>query len=178
MSGGSVFPDLSGLAKTTDIPQTFVTQSIITVADLMTTYPPSATYRGKYCRVSDMWGAVDGVFRCTYNGRIYYWEPTTQPQLLGNMNLTGSATVQPLSSFPIMELGGSLPSLTTWTITLGTDNICPGLVKEFRPSLTTFLGALNVIGTGIGSTIALVAGSNKRFGSYDNGTAVVWRQLS
>jgi hypothetical protein len=155
-----------------------VTSERILTADMFANFPANAANRGKYCRVSDMWGLIDGVYRCTFNGRIYYWEPTTQPQLLGSSIMTGSMTLQPLSTFPILEIGGNLPALTTWSITLGTENLCPGLVKEFRPSLTTLLGTLNVLGTGLGSTVALLLNSNKRFGSYDNGTAVVWRQLN
>jgi hypothetical protein len=171
-------PDLSGVAKVSDIPQSFVTQSIVTIAQLMADYPAGSAFRGKYCRVSDLWGAVDGVMRCGYNGRIYYWEPTTQNTLIGQVPVAGDMTVQPLSSFPIIELTGSVPTLTTRTINAGLDYAWPGAVKEFRGSLTSLLGTLNIIGTGIGSTIAMALGGNRRIACYDNGTALVWRQLN
>lgn len=172
--------DVSAFAKTSDIPQTFVTQNMLTLAQLMSQFPAGATYRGKYARVSDLWGAVDGVLRCGYNGRIYYWEPTTQPQLVGQMavNGNGASTVQPLSSFPILELTGAIPLGNTFNVTAGLDFAWPGAIKEFRGSMTTLLGALNILGTGIGSTLAMALGGNRRIGCYDNGTALVWRQLN
>lgn len=155
-----------------------VTPDRITTAQLLSTYPAGADYRGRYCRVSDMWGVIDGVYRCTYNGRIYYWEPTTQIQMLGGVTPTQSMTVQPLTTSPILELLGAGPAaLSTWQITLGTDNICPGLVKEIRPSFSGLLGILNVAGLGLGSVVSMALGTTRRFASYDNGTAVVWRQI-
>lgn len=161
-----------------EIPQTFVNQDIITLAQLMAQYPAGPTYRGKYARVSDLWGAVDGVMRCGYNGRIFYWEPTTQPQLIGQMPVTGSTTIQPLSSFPILELTGAIPLGNTFNVTAGLDYAWPGAIKEFRGSMTSLLGSLNILGTGIGSTLAMALGGNRRIGCYDNGSALVWRQLN
>lgn len=172
-------PDLSNYPTKAEVPpQNFVTSLILTTADMHATYPAGAAYRGKYCRVSDMWGSTDGVYRCCYNGRIHFWEPTNQNQMPGNYTVTGSVTVQPMSSAPIMELLGNLPALTTWTITLGTDNLPPGIIKEFRPSLSSLLGTLNVAGLGIGSVVSLALGGNRRFVSMDNGSAVIWRQLN
>lgn len=161
--------------------QSFVTQTILTVAQVKTDYPAAAQYRGKYVRVSDLWGLVDGVMRCGYNGRIYYWEPTTQPTLAGDQRTiggNGSATIQPLSSAPIFELVGNLALGQTYNLTLGTDDLWPGAIKEVRNSLTTLLGGLNILGTGIGSTVSSLLGGSRRFVGWDNGTAVVWRQLT
>lgn len=169
--------DLSSYALKTDIQQNFVTSAIITQAQMWATYPPGPAYRGRYCRVSDMWNIVDGVYRCTYNGRIYYWEPTTQTQLVGAITPTGSMTIQPMLSSPIIELVGAGPAnLTTWGITIGTDNIVPGLIKEVRGSFSAFLGAVNILG--VGSALNLALGGSRRIASFDNGTAVVWRQLT
>lgn len=170
--------DLSPYAKTADIPASaFVTQDIITTVAMHTTYPAGVAYRGKYCRVSDMWGLVDGVYRCSWNGRIHFWEPTTTPAMPGGMNLNGNATIQPMSTAPILEFAGSLPALTTWTVTLGTDMLPPGVVKEVRGSLSSLLGTLNITGLGLGSVVGLLLNTNRRFVSFDNGSAVVWRQL-
>lgn len=170
-------PDLSAFALKAEVPQNFVTPDIITQSQMWTTYPPGPTYRGRYCRVSDMWGLVDGVYRCTYNGRLYYWEPTTQIQLVGAVTPAGSMTIQPMVSSPIIELiGAGPPSLTTWGITIGTDNIVPGLVKEIRGSFGSLLGTLNILG--VGSTLNLALGGSRRIASFDNGTSVVWRQLT
>lgn len=171
-------PDLSQYAKISDIPpSSFVTPNIITMAQMLATYPASAEYRGKFCRTSDMWGIIDGLFRCTYNGRIYFWEPTTTPKYPGGMTLTGNATIQPMITPPIIEFGGALPALTTWTVTLGTDNLVPGVEKEFRGGLSSLLGTLNIGGSGLVSVVNLLLNANRRFVSYDNGSAVVWRSL-
>jgi hypothetical protein len=169
--------NLSTYALKTDIQQNFVTSAIITQSQMWATYPPSITYRGRYCRVSDMWGLVDGVYRCTFNGRIYYWEPTNQNQLVGAITPTGNMTIQPMVTSPIIELVGAGPAtLTTWGITIGTDNIVPGLVKEVRGSFSSLLGSINILG--VGSTLNLALGGSRRIASFDNGTSVVWRQLT
>lgn len=182
MSGGSFFPDLSAYLKTVDLPAgvQFISQSPMLVADLYANFPPAAALKGKYAQVTDLWGAgIFGVMRCGFNGRIYYWEPTTQPQLLGQVTLTGDMTAQPLSSFPIMEIIGAGPAaLTTWNVTLGLTNAFPGQVKEVRGSFSSLLGTLNIVGTGIGSTLSLALNVNKRFGCYDTGSALAWRQLT
>lgn len=171
-------PDLSQYAKISDIPpSSFVTPNIITMAQMLATYPASAEYRGKYCRVSDMWGLIDGVFRCTYNGRIYFWEPTTTPKYPGGMTLTGNTTIQPMITPPIIEFGGVLPLGSTWLVTLGTDNLVSGVEKEFRGGLSQLLGTLNIGGLGLVSVVNLLLNANRRFVSYDNGSAVVWRSL-
>lgn len=87
------------------------------------------------------------------------------------------ATIQPMSTAPILEFAGSLPALTTWTVTLGTDMLPPGVVKEVRGSLSSLLGTLNITGLGLGSVVGLLLNTNRRFVSFDNGSAVVWRQL-
>lgn len=160
------------------VPQTFVTPMIIPLTQMYADYPAGPDYRGKYCRVSDLWGQADGVMRCGFNGRIHYWEPTTQNQLPGTLPVTGAQTIQPMLTTPIMELTGALPALTTWTLTLGTDNLPPGVIKEFRPNLSSLLGTLNVAGLGLGSLVSLALGGNRRFVSMDDGSKIVWRQLN
>lgn len=174
--------DLSAYLKTADLPPTAqfvnpVANTPITVAELMSSFPAGATHKGKYAQVSDLWGAsVFGVMRCGYNGRIYYWEPTTQPTLAGQMPITGDMTVQPLSSYPIIELTGSLPALTTWNVTAGLTYAWPGAVKEFRGSLTSLLGTLNILG--VGSTLNLALGGTRRIVCQDNGSSLIWRQIT
>jgi hypothetical protein len=154
----------------------FVTNTILTTAQMKAQFPASAQYRGKYCRVSDMWGAIDGVYRCGWNGRIYFWEPTTQQQLVGQMTspTTGTVNVDPLMVPPILELVGTGPG----TLASANTDIPPGLVREVRGSFSSLLGTLNILGTGIGSTLSLLLNGVQRIGSYDNGTAVVWRKLN
>lgn len=149
----------------------------VTIAQLMATYPAGESLKGKYAQVTDLWGAnIYGVMRCGYNGRIYYWEPTTQPQNVGLQNIAGDMTLQPLTSCPITELTGNIPALTTYNVTMGTNYAWPGAVREFRGSLTTLLGTLNLIG--VGSTLNLVLGGTRRIVCYDNGSALVWRPLT
>lgn len=178
---------MSSYVKTADLPSgvQFVNQQSggaivpLTIADLMANYPASASLKGRYAQVSDLWGAgIFGVMRCGYNQRIYYWEPTTQPQLIGQMPATTSTTIQPLSSFPIIELTGTIPLGNTVNVTAGLDYAWPGAIKEFRGSMTSLLGSLNILGSGIGSTLAMALGGNRRIGCYDNGSALVWRQLN
>ena len=164
-----------------DMAQMFqiVSPTRITVAELMASYPASDVYLGKYCQVSDLWGAnIRGVMRCGYNGRIYYWEPTTQTQLPTSMALSSDMTLQPLTSSPIIELTGSVVLGVTRTITLGTQYATPGQTKEIKLALSSLLGSIVIGGLGLGSGIAGVLGASPKFACIDTGSALEWRRVN
>ena len=183
MSGGGVYPDLNEYLRTADLPPTaqFVNTPIntpLSIADLTANFPASAAMKGKYAQVSDLWGIPTfAVMRCGYNGRIYYWEPTTSTQVPTTMAIVSNVTVQPLTSTPIIQLTGSIGLGVTRNVTVGLDNAYPGATREIRSSLTSLLGNLNILGLGLGSGIAgLVTGSNK-IACIDTGSALEWRQV-
>lgn len=156
-----------------------VSPSRMLVADLIANFPAGSDYLGKYCQVSDLWGAnIRGVMRCGYNGRIYYWEPTTQPQLLTSRAITADMTVQPLTSSPIIELTGSIVLGVTRTVTLGLDNATPGQTKEIKLALSSLLGGLTIGGLGLGSGIAGLLGAAPKFACIDTGNALEWRRVN
>lgn len=173
-------PDLSAYMKISDLPPgaQFVSSNPMLCADLMTNFPAGAAYKGKCALVSDLYGAsIYGVLRCGYNGRIYYWEPTTQPEFMSQVN-AANMTIYPIASAPVIEVMGTVPTLTTYTATIDLTNAWPGMTKEFRGSFGSLLGAFNISGSGIGSSIGLGSGGNRRFVCYDTGSALAMRQLT
>lgn len=172
--------DLSPYMKIADLPPgaQFVSASPILCADLMINFPAGSVYKGKCALVSDLYGAsIYGVMRCGYNGRIYYWEPITQPEFMSQLN-AANMTVYAIASAPVIEVMGIVPTLTTYTANIDLANAWPGMTKEFRGSFASLLGAFNITGSGIGSTIGLGSGVDRRFVCYDTGSALAMRQLT
>ncbi len=156
-----------------------VTPSRITIAQLHTNFPPGPDYLGKFCQVSDLWGAgIRGNMRCGFNGRVYYWEATTQPQLITSVPMTGDMTLQPMSSSPIVEFTGSVLLGVTRTITLGTQFVFPGQPKEIKLGLSSLIGNVVIAGLGLGSGIAGVLGATPKFVCIDTGSALEWRRVN
>ncbi len=165
-------PDVSQLLQ-------LVTPSRITIAQLHANFPPGPDYLGKFCQVSDLWGAgIRGNMRCGYNGRIYYWEATTQPQLITSVPMTGDMTLQPMSSSPIVEFTGSVLLGVTRTITLGTQFAFPGQPKEIKLGLSSLVGNIVIAGLGLGSGVAGVLGATPKFVCIDTGSALEWRRVN
>lgn len=156
-----------------------VTASRITIAQLHANFPPGPDHLGKFCQVSDLWGAgIRGNMRCGSNGRIYYWEATTQPQLITSVPLTADMTLQPLTSSPIVEMTGSVLLDVTRTITLGTQFAFPGQPKEIKLGLSSLVGNVVIAGLGLGSGVAGVLGATPKFVCFDTGSALEWKRVN
>ncbi len=154
----------------------FVSANIMTVAQVLTSHPAGAANRGKYVRVSDLYGFIDGVMRCGLDSAtgVYFWQPTT-PEYGRTITVAGNVSFGPLTSPTSIVLAGALGGLTR-TVTLTTANGRPGEIKEIRNGMTG-LGTLNLAGTGIGSALALVLGAYRKFMlDFSTGTPT-WVQL-
>lgn len=134
----------------------FATSTIMTVAETIAAFPASQALRGKYVRVSDLFGYIDGVMRCSFDtaSGMYFWQPTT-PEYGRSVPVTADMTLNPLTSPTSLNLTGSILVGVTRTINLGTINGRPGETKEIRNTLGSLLGVLNINATGIGAVLAL-----------------------
>lgn len=142
---------------------TFVTNpsTPITVATLLSTYPPSASNLGLYARVSDLWGSVDDILRCRYDGTNYRWVPQRDTFVGTTAATTGTVPILPLITAPTLRI-------TTGTLT-GNLNITPSAVNAYigqrarvimPPAITLGLYAVQITGL-VGLNIPLLAGTAK-----------------
>lgn len=123
----------------------FIASEILTVDNLLVTYPANKARRGMYARVSDYGGYVDRVLRCDYFADLDYhqWVPVLA-EYGRAIPLIGDMTLLPLKSPTSVVFTGTLPLGVTRSVTLSTTNGRPGEVKEIKAGLTSLLGTLNI----------------------------------
>lgn len=150
--------DLSPYALKTDIQTSFVTNTVLTVAGLHSTYPPSISNLGLYARVSDLYGVVDDIMRCRYDGVAYRWVPQ-RPNFVGTATATGgNVTITPLVTPPTLRLTGTL--ISNMTITPSTTNAFIGQKQVL--SQDNVLGIFTSTITGlIGSNLTLLGNTSR-----------------
>jgi len=146
------------------VPQ-FIASATMTVEALLATYPAAAAMRGKYVRVSNYAGYVDRVLRCDFdaNLNLYFWNPT-QAEYGRSIALpaSGGMVLKRLLSPPSIVLtGGGLLGGNSVTIDLA--NARPGEIIEIKKDGTTLLSALNILGTGLGSGVALLVNGYQKY---------------
>lgn len=145
------------------VPQ-FVDAAAMTVENLLVTYPASAARRGKYVRVTNYGGYVDRVLRCDFDANLnyYYWNPI-QAEYGRSMAVIADMTLKRLLSPQSIVLTGSIGVGVTRNVTIDTANGRPGEIIEVRAGLASLLGTLNILGTGLGSAVALAAGGYQKY---------------
>lgn len=142
------------------IPQAFVNNGDErTVAQLLANYPASASMVFKYARVSDLYGSARSVMICEASGGSFYWRPQRTDFGASNASTSGTITLTPLVSPPIIFLTGSL--LGGMTVTPSSTNAWPGATFQVVSK-----GALNLFGITInnligGGTIPILSGATK-----------------
>lgn len=122
--------------------------SPLTVASLHSSFPPSATHLGKYARVSDLFGSVDDIMRCRYDGIAYKWIPQ-RPNFTGVIASTsGTVTITPLVTPPTIRITSALlgnmsivPSSTNAFIGMKQTIIQEGALGLFTSIITGLIGA-------------------------------------
>lgn len=130
----------------------------MTVAQLMANYPAAATYQGLYARVMDLYGSVDDIMRCRYDGANYRWVPQREA-FSGNVTSTGGTiNIIPLVTPPTIRTAGTLAGNLTFA---------PSLINAYigqrqRVVIANTLGLFTASVTNIlGSNITLLGGSSK-----------------
>lgn len=119
-----------------------------TVSSLIANFPPSATYLGQYARVSDLFGSVDDIMRCRFDGTAYRWVPQ-RPNFVGTSTSTGgSITVTPLVTPPTLRLTATLlsnlsiaPSSTNAFVGMQQKIIQEGVLGIFTSTITGLIGS-------------------------------------
>jgi len=141
-------------------PQSFVNSgNEQTVAQLLANYPASASMVFKYARVSDLYGSARSVMICEASGGSFYWRPQRTDFGASNAATSGTITLTPLVSPPVMFLTGSL--LGGMTVTPSNTNAWPGATFQVVSK-----GALNLFGINIdnligGGTVPILSGATK-----------------
>lgn len=159
MSGGVVFQDLSNYPTRAEVPNFLNEGAFQTVASLLANFPASAQYRGMYARVSDLWGSVSTAMICEYDGTNYYWRPQRTDYSVVSTQTSGSVSLIPLLTAPVITMQATL--LGNVTVTPSTTNVWPGCTfKIFAPSS---LGLFSITFTGLigGITSTLLGGATK-----------------
>lgn len=137
---------------------------------------PNAGNLGRVATVSDLFGVRYSRCRCEMQGGLYFWQPLSSDSS-GNMATGANTSVFPLKNPQSLVLTGTIALGVTREFTLETTGGWPGCVKEFRGGLTSLLGTLNVLGTGLGSAVNLTLGGYRKFVLDVNAGALEWRQL-
>lgn len=145
------------------VPQFVATGSMV-VEDLLANYPANATRRGKYARVTNYGGAIDRVLRCDYDQNLnyYFWTPT-RGEYGRTLPLTADMTLKRLLSPSSVVLSGTVALGITRNITIDTANATPGEIVEIKAPGAGIVGGLNILGTGLGSGVGLLAGAYQKY---------------
>ena len=156
----------------------FVQAGSMTVDELLAAYPAGAGYRGRYARVTDYGGGIDRVLRCDFdsNSGLYFWSPTLA-DYGRSMPVTGNMSLPRLKTPPTLILTGSIALGVTRNVTLDTANGRPGEIQEIKGGLTSLLGTLNLLGTGLGSGVGLLLGAYQKFVLDWQGGQLTWVRL-
>lgn len=139
-----------------------------TVAQLLANFPAAAPLRGKYGRVSDLWGNVQTVMVCEGDSSGYYWRPQRQDYAPAPIPMTsGAMSLVPLVTAPIVNLMGTLSG--TVTITPSVTNVWPG--ATFTVTSNSVLGVFGMVIAGLvgGGTVPLLSGGIRTL-TYFSGT--------
>jgi len=131
------------------------------VADLLANYPASVTYKNKYANVSDLYGSVEDVMRCRFDGTNYRWVPQREALSGTTAQATGTVAIIPLVTPPTLRL--------TATLLTGNVQIQPSTVNAYNgqrsriimpSSITLGLYVVQITGL-LGSNLSLLAGNVK-----------------
>lgn len=141
-------------------PTSFVNGGMIqTVSELLANHPAGSGAVGKYARVSDLYGSLDEVMRCRWDGVAYRWVPQRVLDFAKGMAQTsGTITVTPLVTAPVLVLRATL--LGNLTVNLSSANAWIGQAQRIRSPALLGLNSLtlgNLLG---GVTKTLLGGGD------------------
>lgn len=151
--------DASAQAALLGIGTTFVNGgSATTVANLIANFPPSAPYNGLYARVTDLYGSVDDIMRCRWDGTNYRWVPQREAFSGTTAATSGAVSITPLVTPPTLRATGTL--LGNVTFSAVTTNAYIG--QRQRIYMQGVLGLFTATITGlIGSNLTLLGNTYK-----------------
>lgn len=128
----------------------------MTVANLIANFPPSVTFLNQYARVSDLFGSVDDIMRCRFDGTNYRWVPQRSDFSGTSAATSGTVNIIPLVTPPVLRATGTL--LGNLTLSMSTTNAWIGqrqtvvnnsVLGIFAATLTGLVGSnLTILGGG------------------------------
>lgn len=130
-----------------------------TVAQLLAAYPPSAAFMGMYARVTNLYGSVDDILRCRFDGSAYRWVPQRDSFAGIDTTTTGTIPILPLLTPPVLDLTGTLTG--NITPTLSEVNAYVGQSQLIRSRGVLGLFGITIAGLVGGGTLALLAGGDR-----------------
>lgn len=133
----------------------------MTVANLIANYPPSASTVGMYARVTDLYGSVDDIMRCRFDGTNYRWVPQRESYVGTTAAQSGAVPIVPLVTPPTFRLTSSsllanlsfVPSSVNAYIGQRQRIIMPSTIN-----LTLYTAQITGL---IGSNVSLLAGNTR-----------------
>lgn len=138
------------------LPTSFVNGGAsMTVANLIANYPPASGNAGMYARVSDLYGSVDDIMRCRFDGTNYRWVPQRSDYAGTTAATGGTVNVVPLVTPPVLRTTGTL--LGGLTLAMQSTNAWIGQ-RQTIVNNSPLSGLLTTITGLIGSNIT-IAGS-------------------
>ena len=133
----------------------------ITVARMLADYPASAGNLGKYARVTDLYGGVDEILRCRYDGVAYRWVPQRENFNVGVSATTGVFTIRPLLVAPTIRFTSTLTGNVN--AALSPDNAYVGQRQRIIAPTSLGLSTMMVSGLLGAGTVPLLQGGVKDF---------------
>ena len=130
-----------------------------TRAQLLAGYPCNSVQLGYLAHVSDVYGSVASTLVCETDGNTYYWRPQRADYSVVSTQTTGTLTLTPLTSAPIIYLS-STPTGTVG-IALSTTNAWPGATFHIYAPASITLNGINITGLIGGGTVPLLQGTDK-----------------
>jgi hypothetical protein len=135
-----------GVVSSLGTPAQYISATRMHIADVLTTYPASAQYRGMLATVDDLFGALDSTMRCGFDGTNYFWQPSGAPEYYAGQTMASDITVTGLSHPTILNLSGAIGIGVTRKLTLSTTNVWPGARKRIiTRGITSLLGTLQIL---------------------------------
>lgn len=138
----------------------YVSNVVMTRAQLKANYPAGPDYVGRYARVSDLWSSVDEVMRCCFDGVGHYWRPQRTDYAVDMPATSGAISLVPLQTPPTIKFPNTL--LGNINITPTSDDVWPGCFFDITAPGTIGLFSFTIGGLVGGLTKLLLGGGNTR----------------
>lgn len=140
------------------------------------TLPDPSGNIDKYARVTDLFGGKRDLVLASQTGALSYWQPVRPIYGAAPIALSGNMTILPLKMPSVIRFSGNIALGVTRQVTVSTALAWPGAQTEILMT-GTVLGVLNVLRTGLASTVSLLTGGYRKFTCEIENGALAWKQL-
>jgi hypothetical protein len=130
----------------------------MTVANLIANFPPGATYLNQYARVSDLYGSVDDIMRCRFDGTNYRWVPQRESFAGTSAATTGAVNIIPLVTPPVVRMTATLVGNVQYSATATNAYVGQRQVIINNATISIFVTMITGL---IGSNLTILGGSSQ-----------------